>query len=297
MEIPFKAIALLGGYILLPLVGGVLLLLWGIKRRGERPPVEFVLRRAPGESLRRKIAKIDEDMPLQMIMVSCLPFILLGIVLLPVGKFGNAISMAALVVAALILLLGMAGICIWTIRHIKIRRNYLLGYLGERAVAEELEPLSREGYHVFHDVPVENAKGSFNLDHVVVGPTGLFAIETKTRRKGRARKGFDDHRVFYDGRQLIWPWAEDIHGLKQAQNEAEWLTKWVKQMTGMQISAKPILALPGWWVVTRVLGPVSVQNPKNLPSNIRGKGIRVLDNAQIDLIARQLDGRCRDVKD
>jgi len=41
----------------------------------------------------------------------------------------------------------------------------------------------------------------------------------------------EDHKVFYDGRQLIWPRAEDTYGLKQAQNEAEWLTKWVKQMT------------------------------------------------------------------
>jgi len=39
------------------------------------------------------------------------------------------------------------------------------------------------------------------------------------------------------------------------------------------------------------------ENAKNLPRNIRGKGIRLLDDAQIDLIARQLDVRCRDVKD
>lgn len=297
MDTTLKAAIFLLGYVLVPFVLEALLLLWGIKKRGERPPVEFVLRRGPGESLRRKIAKMDEDMPMRMMLVAILPLIAGWLALLVVGKFGIAVSMVALVVAAIILLLGMAGTCIWTLRHFKTRRNYLLGYLGERAVAEELEPLTREGYHVFHDVPVEKVEGSFNLDHVVVGPTGLFAVETKTRRKGRAREGFDDHKVFYDGRQLIWPWAEDTYGLKQAQNEAEWLTKWVKQMTGIPIAAKPILALPGWWVETRVLGPVSVQNAKNLPTNIRGKGVRILDDAQIDLIARQLDVRCRDVKD
>ncbi len=297
MDITLKAALFLVGYVLVPFVLGALLLLWGIKRRGERPPLEFVLRRGPGESLRRKIAKMDEEMPVQMLLVSCLPFFLVWMVLLAVGKFGTFVSFASAIVALLVLILGMAGICYWTLRHFKLRRNYLLGYLGERAVAEELEPLTREGYHVFHDLPVEKVEGSFNLDHVVVGPTGLFAVETKTRRKGRAREGFDDHKVFYDGRQLIWPWAEDTYGLKQAQNEAEWLTKWVKQMTGIPVAAKPILALPGWWVETRALGPVSVQNAKNLPSNIRGKKVRVLDDAQIDLIARQLDVRCRDVKD
>ncbi len=297
MDTTFTAAIFLLGYILVPFVLGAVLLVWGIKQRGERPPVEFVLRRGPGESLRRKIAKMDEDMPMQLLLFSFCPLLAGWLVLLTVGKFGTATSMVSLVLAAVILLLGMAGTCIWTHRHFKTRRNYLLGYLGERAVAEELEPLTRDGYHVFHDVPVEKVEGSFNLDHVVVGPTGLFAVETKTRRKGRARVGFDDHKVFYDGRQLIWPWAEDVFGLKQAQNEADWLTKWVKQMTGIQIAAKPILALPGWWVETRALGPVSVQNAKNLPSNIRGRGTRVLDDAQIDLIARQLDVRCRDVKD
>jgi hypothetical protein len=240
---------------------------------------------------------MDEDMPMSMLKVAVLPLVGVWIVLLAVGKFGNAASWAALILAAIVLVAGMIAIGVWGYRHFRQRRNYLLGYLGERAVAEALEPLTRDGYHVFHDVPVEKVEGSFNLDHVVVGPSGLFAIETKTRRKGRAREGFEDHKVFYDGRQLIWPWAEDVFGLKQAQNEADWLTKWVNQMTGLSVAAKPILALPGWWVATRERGPVSVQNQKNLPSNIRGKGVRVLDDAQIDLIARQLDVRCRDVRD
>lgn len=136
---------------------------------------------------------------MHMLLISILPLLAGWLVFLTVGKFGTATSLFALVLAAVILLLGMAGTCIWTLRHFKKRRNYLLGYLGERAVAEELEPLTREGYHVFHDVPVEKVEGSFNLDHVVVGPTGLFAIETKTRRKGRAREGVADHKVFYDG--------------------------------------------------------------------------------------------------
>jgi len=297
METSLKLVLFFVGYVLLPLVVGVLLLRWGIKKRGERPPVEFVLRRGPGESLRRNIAKMDEDMPMGILTVAVLPLVGVWIVLLVVGKFGNAASWAALILAAVVLVAGMVGIGVWIYRHFQQRRNYLLGYLGERAVAEALDPLTREGYHIFHDVPVEKVEGSFNLDHVVVGPAGLFAIETKTRRKGRAREGFEDHKVFYDGRQLIWPWAEDVFGLKQAQNEADWLSKWVNQMTGLSIAAKPILALPGWWVETRSLGPVSVQNQKNLPSNIRGKGVRVLDDAQIDLIARQLDVRCRDVRD
>jgi hypothetical protein len=297
MDANFRAVLFIGAYTLVPIIGVTGFFLWNIKRRGERLPVEFALRRAPGETLRRKIAQLDEDLPLNMILLSMIPLIAALSLFGAATKLGKDYTLGGLVLSGGLVVVGMAAYCGWLYRHIHKRRNYLLGYLGERAVAEELEPLLREGYHVFHDVPVEGSKENFNLDHVVVGSTGLFAIETKTRRKGRAREGFDDHKVFYDGRQLIWPWAEDSFGLKQAQNEADWLTKWVRQMTGIAITAKPILALPGWWVETRALGPVAVQNPKNIPSHIRGKSERVLSEEQIQFITRQLDVRCRDVKD
>jgi len=34
---------------------------WKVKRRRDRPPVEFKFLRGPGETLRRRIAKFDED--------------------------------------------------------------------------------------------------------------------------------------------------------------------------------------------------------------------------------------------
>mgnify|MGYP000447730379 CR=1 FL=1 len=49
-------------------------------------------------------------------------------------------------------------------------------------VAEALAPLTVDGCRIFHDVPA----AAFNLDHVIVGPTGVFALETKTRRAGPA---------------------------------------------------------------------------------------------------------------
>lgn len=284
------------GYALAPFVVALLLLVVNGRRKKERWPVDFVLLREPGETLRRKIFKMDENVLQNAFCFVFPPWLLVGLILWGLPKLGKAFLWPTLILAALVLVAGLVVNCWWVYAHIIKRSDYLLGYLGERAVGEWLATLPRE-YRVFHDVPVDEGKGAFNLDHVVVGPTGLFAIETKTRRKGRAREGFADHKVFYDGRQLIWPWAEDTYGLQQATNEAEWLTKWLRQMTGLDIAARPVLALPGWWVETRTPGPVAVQNPKNLPAHILGKGHRVLDPQQVDLIARQLDSRCRDVKD
>ena len=35
------------------------------------------------------------------------------------------------------------------------------------------------GYRVFDDVPGEGSGGKFNIDHVLIGPGGVFSIETK----------------------------------------------------------------------------------------------------------------------
>ena len=53
--------------------------------------------------------------------------------------------------------------------------SYFKGARGEEIVAVWLSALP-EGYHVFHDVDVS---GVDSLDHIVVGPTGVFVIETK----------------------------------------------------------------------------------------------------------------------
>ena len=56
------------------------------------------------------------------------------------------------------------------------RMNFRKGTRGEQTVVEVLEALSDE-FYVINDVKIAG-----NLDHVVVGPTGVFAIETKNWR-------------------------------------------------------------------------------------------------------------------
>lgn len=60
-----------------------------------------------------------------------------------------------------------------------------VGYDGEVATGQKLDRLMRQGAYVYHDVPAER----FNIDHVVVSPQGMFAVETKGFRRptGAAR--------------------------------------------------------------------------------------------------------------
>ncbi len=55
-------------------------------------------------------------------------------------------------------------------------KRWVKGLEGENIVLEKLNTLPKN-YFVFHDVELPGGYG--NIDHIVVGPTGLFVIETK----------------------------------------------------------------------------------------------------------------------
>jgi hypothetical protein len=272
--------------------------IWKIRRRHERAPIPFKLLRGPGETLRRQVAKAEEDFLFRICSAGLVPLFaaltVLGalIVIRPHTSLPIGLGITALVFLAALVPAGR-----WALRDLNRYRNDHLGYLGEREVAEQLQPLLADGYRVFHDVPAEGAKKAFNLDHVTVGPTGVALIETKARRKGRARPGFKDHEVAFDGQQLIWPWGENRDGIDQAINEADWFEKWIFGRTGLKVTVKPILTLPGWYVKEAPSPRLRVVNSKILADVVRGRGEVTLTPEKIDLIARQLDDRCRDVID
>lgn len=80
----------------------------------------------------------------------------------------------------IILGIGLTVYCLTNLlKHLNLRRSYQLGYEGEIAVGQELNQLMLDGYRVYHDFPGDK----FNIDHIVVGPPGVFAVETKARSK------------------------------------------------------------------------------------------------------------------
>ncbi|HEY4248452.1 MAG TPA: nuclease-related domain-containing protein [Lacunisphaera sp.] len=278
------------------IIGIVVWLRW--RRKTKWPfKTDDKLLRGPGEELKVKIAYLDERLVFEVMAGICLG-------LLSVSLFGDTIAKAAgltptkafgLGLFAMLAVYAASG---WRIARIWQRRqNCYLGWFGERYVAERLEPAKLQGWRVFHDVPFENNGKKFNIDHIVVGLGGVVAVETKTRRKGNARRGRKDSEVYFNGRALDWPWGEDTHGLDQAEWNAQWLTDWIHAEIGEQVFVSPILALPGWWLenkITQASRACAVVNPKWLPDLLAEKR-PVLTQKLADLIARRLESRCRDV--
>ena len=73
------------------------------------------------------------------------------------------------------IILILLGVIIFSYGYNNSRR-WMKGSKGEKLVAKYLKKLPKE-YYVFNDVTLPVKKG--NIDHIVVGPNGIFAIETK----------------------------------------------------------------------------------------------------------------------
>jgi hypothetical protein len=77
--------------------------------------------------------------------------------------------------------------------------SYRAGVAGEQRTAGVLAGLERGGYRVLHSVPLSPRK---DIDHLVIGPTGVWAINTKSTTYDVTAKA--DGAVHSDGYRQKW---------------------------------------------------------------------------------------------
>jgi len=115
------------------------------------------------------------------------------------------------------------------------------GIEGEKAVGQYLERLRENGYHVFHDL----IGSGFNVDHVLIGPAGVFTIETKTWSKPARGEA----KIRFDGELLITPGrAPERNPVVQARAQSSWLKGLLSESTGRKFDVFPVVVFPGWYI-------------------------------------------------
>jgi hypothetical protein len=133
-----------------------------------------------------------------------------------------------------------------------------LGRDGERAVGEFLERQRENGYRLFHDI----VGGDFNIDHILIGQTGVYTIETKTISK--PVRGNPE--IQYDGEKIkIGRYELNRNPVIQAKAQANWIKELIGDLTGRQIKVQPVVLFPGWYCKQPLRADVWVLNPKALP--------------------------------
>lgn len=233
-----------------------------LQREDRRSPITDDLLRLPGETLNEQFRDTAFDLYGALTGSILIPAIGL-LTLLSRWIDPERIRFDGTMVFVGLLILGGLSWSLW--KTLKILRTATItrrGFEGELATAQLLTPLLADGWQLFHDLPMKRG----NIDHVLVGPTGVYAVETKYRSKRLSLKGKEGAQAEYDGSAIRFAGGATEHlPVQQAQAVANELSKWLHGKVGEPVSVQPVVALPGWFVKTtqrHVNGQPYVINPK-----------------------------------
>jgi hypothetical protein len=131
------------------------------------------------------------------------------------------------------------------------------GAVGERRTARLLAPLERQGWAVLHDLAVPGSRA--NIDHLVIGPGGVFVIDSK---QYRGRLQLDPSGRLWHGR---YPLAPTLRSVSFEADQAAQI------LPDPGVAVVPIVAVHGvqipWGKV--VVEGVPVVPAQRLPSMLR----------------------------
>jgi hypothetical protein len=133
-------------------------------------------------------------------------------------------------------------------------RNWYRGALGELVVGRALDQLGPE-WDVLHAVPV--GSGASDIDHVVIGPAGVFTIDTKNH------SGQD---VRVAGTTFMVAGQRQPH-IRNSQFEAARATRLLSAAVGTEVKTTPVLV---------------VVDPKRLTIRATSAGVQVVTSRQLD---------------
>lgn len=273
------------------------------ERARSRSPFKEKLLRPAGESLRVRIEAIQDEM-----MSMAFPFA--GGLILPVVTPLIAQGRSWEVQVAIWCLMAAVGygfaLCQWTkLKNLREElRNHRLGFDGERYVAEKLSALTAEGYLVFHDFVFDmlpsGKNKAFNIDHIVVGTRGVFAIETKAyrQRHGDDCPGEEAHKLKASEDLLLLPRGRTLtKPAAQAKRNAAALSKWLTGSSSQSVSVLPVLVMVGWFVEDDKTGTVPVLSGRPVAKMLRFLGSEgALSPERVAAISDRIEAHCRNIE-
>jgi hypothetical protein len=166
--------------------------------------------------------------------------------------------------------LAVAALVGWRLRFrpSEQTRTWQRGAHGERHTARQLRRLHRDGYVVFHDLAVPDSPA--NVDHLVIGPTGVFVIDSK-QWTGSVHQGADG---------LAW---HNHYRLDRTLETVRWEAETVGRLLGTRTAA--LLCVHGAHVHG---GGLDAQGVAIVPAHLLRGALgcdRVLSDADVKLLA------------
>jgi hypothetical protein len=147
-------------------------------------------------------------------------------------------------------------------------RSWQRGAQGERHTARLLDRLTCDGFVVFHDLAVPGSPA--NVDHLVIGPTGVFVIDSK-QWSGSVHQGGDG---------LAW---HNHYRLDRTLETVRWEAQTIGRLLGTR--THPLLCVHGAHVQG---GGLHAQGVAIVPAHLLRGALgyeRVLSDADVELLA------------
>jgi hypothetical protein len=109
-------------------------------------------------------------------------------------------------------------------------RAWRVGGQGEEAIAKRLDKLP-QAWRTLHSVPV--GKGASDIDHVVIGPSGVYTVNTKHHPDAKVWVGGDT--VMFNGHKTPY--------VRNSRHEAERAARLLSAAVGFGVNVTGLIAL------------------------------------------------------
>jgi hypothetical protein len=154
-------------------------------------------------------------------------------------------------------------------------RAWQRGAKGERHTARLLDRLGRDGYVVFHDLAMPDSPA--NLDHLVIGPSGVFVIDSK-QWIGQVHQSADG---------LVW---HNHYRLDRTLATVRWQAETLGRLLGVPVA--PLVCVHG----AHIQGGLRAQGVAIVPATRLRSALdhdQVLSEVDIELLAATARMRLR----
>jgi hypothetical protein len=182
------------------------------------------------------------------------------------------------------------------VRHLDARNRVRDGLIAEQMTGQLLNRLIGPTCIVAHDLPCDR----FNIDHVIIAPNAVYAVETKSFRKPRGSADDSHYKVTFDGFSLKFPDWRDDASILQARRQAQWLAQYLRESLNQHVPVLPAVALQGWWIDRTNAArqsDVRVLTPMGRGADFMLVGKEALDASARALIAKAIALRYPQIED
>lgn len=150
-------------------------------------------------------------------------------------------------------------------------RAWRRGAMGEEEVARRLQRLD-EAWHVIHSVPIGD--GDTDIDHLVIGPKGVFSLNTKNHLGKRVT--VYDHAIYVSGKKLPY--------IQKSRAEGKRSSKLLSAACGFSVSVTPVIVIMASELVVKGLpGGVAVVGRRKIVEWLTSRPTQ-LSAHQVELI-------------